>query len=476
MVHRLRSNTPFQLKTPLVMTKNARFSCYCLIVLTFSVLTARADLVISEFMASSSSNSDFLDEDGNSSDWIEIHNNGDAPVDLDGYYLTDDPSDLEMWRFPARTLNGGEYLVVFASGNDRTEDEGELHSNFRLSVTGDYLALVQPDGTTVAHEYTPVYPEQFEDESFGLALPANLQQVTLIQEGADARWTVPTGEDDGWIAIDHDDSSWQSGKTGIGFGYDGLIGEGGDTKEAMRGVNASAWVRIPFEIANPAAVVTMTLRMKYEDGFVAFINGDTVAGANDPPELMWDSNATGSHSDSKAVVFEDYEIDFGGKIVAGTNVLAIQIMNSSAGGSDLLLIPELNVELRDLSQELVPGYLLEATPGAANSSGIAPGPLITEVTENPEQPDAGDELPITARVTEVEGGGVNDVRLVYRFMYEDEVTIPMADDGQGSDESAGDGVYSASIPGEVIQPGMMIRWKVQATDGGGEREQEPGFS
>ncbi|MCB1097170.1 MAG: CotH kinase family protein, partial [Verrucomicrobiae bacterium] len=435
---------------------------------------ARAELVISEFLASSSSEG-LLDEDGKSSDWIEIHNNGDAAIDLAGYYLTDNPAKLNLWRFPTRTLEGGAYLIVFASGNDRTEDEGELHTNFRLNAAGDFLALVAPDGTTIVHSYSPNYPEQFEDESFGLALPANLQETTLIASGADARWTVPTAEGTDWLARDYDDSSWQAGKTGIGFGYDGLVGEGGDLEEAIRGVNASAYVRVPFQVANPAAVVTMTLKLKYEDGFVAFLNGEPVAAANDPADLTWNSEATSSNPDAKAEVFEDFPVDFAGKLVTGDNVLAIQIMNTSAGGSDLLVLPELVAELRDLSQELVPGYLLSTTPGAPNSSGIAPGPLVSDLTENPEQPDAGVDLPITARVLEIDGAGIAGVQLVYRFMYEDEVTIPMVDDGTGGDATAADGLYTAVIPASAIQAGMMIRWKVVATDGKGNESKSPAF-
>lgn len=436
---------------------------------------ARADLVISEFLASSSSASGFLDEDGQSSDWIEIHNNGATSVDLTGYFLTDDPANLDLWRFPARTLDGGGYLIVFASGNDRTEDTGELHSNFRLNSMGDFLALVAPDGQTIVHSYSPVYPEQFEDESFGLALPANLQQVTLIDEVTDAKWQVPTGPGAEWTAKDYDDSGWATGKTGIGFGYDGIVGEGGDVTEAMRNKNGSAYIRIPFQVDTPAAVVTMTLRMKYEDGFVAFINGDPVAGANDPVDLSWDSTATSSHPDAQAVVFEDFDLDFAGKIQQGSNVLAIQMMNTSATGSDVLVLPKLDAELRDLNQELVPGYLTSLTPGAANSSGIAPGPLVTDVTENPEQPDAGVALPVTARITEIDGGGIADVNLVYRFMYEDEVVTPMADDGQGADATAADGIYTGVIPADMIQAGMMIRWKVTATDGKGNESKSPAF-
>ncbi|MGK0188384.1 MAG: hypothetical protein ACI9R3_004178 [Verrucomicrobiales bacterium] len=458
-----------------MMSKISPFLGGTILALLWLIPSAQADLVISEFMASSSSSSEFLDEDGESSDWIEIHNNGATAVELSGYYLTDDPAKLDLWRFPARTLEGGGYLIVFASGNDRNEDDGELHANFRLSSAGDFLALVAPDGQTIVHSYAPVYPEQFEDESFGLALPANLQPVTLIEEGADAKWSVPVGPVDNWFETDFDDAAWQTGKTGIGFGYPDLVGEGGDVMDAMRNKNASAYIRIPFQVDTPSALVTMTLKMKYEDGFVAYLNGEPVAGANDPSDITWESEATGSHPDAQAEVFEDFDLDFAGKIITGTNVLAVQMMNTSATGSDVLMRPKLDAELRDLSQELVPGYLTSATPGGPNSSGIAPGPLLTDVTQDPEQPDAGTALPISAMVAEVDGGGIGAVNLVYRFMFEDEVATPMADDGQGADVTAADGIYTGVIPAEMIQAGMMIRWKVTADDSKGNESKSPAF-
>ena len=82
--------------------------------------------------------------------------------------------------------------------------------------------------------------------------------------------------------MDYDDSSWAIGTTGLGYGFDGLIGDGGDLMDAMRAVNASAFARIPFEIENASEVVRAAVRLKYEDGFVAWINGVRVASDNEP--------------------------------------------------------------------------------------------------------------------------------------------------------------------------------------------------
>ena len=119
---------------------------------------------ISEFVAS---NSEFDDGDGNSSDWIEIHNRNVTSFDLSGYYLTDDVAQLQKWAFPAGTnLAGEEYFVVFASGNNTPDSAGHLHTNFSLSSNGEYLALVAPDGVTVIQEFSPTYPEQKTNASY----------------------------------------------------------------------------------------------------------------------------------------------------------------------------------------------------------------------------------------------------------------------------------------------------------------------
>src|ERR1043165_3249823 len=93
--------------------------------------------IISEFLADNRSG--LADEDGQFADWIEIHNPDAAPLALGGYSLTDEATSLTKWTFPAVTLESGGYLVVFASGKNRTDPGGRLHTNFQLSSGGEYL-------------------------------------------------------------------------------------------------------------------------------------------------------------------------------------------------------------------------------------------------------------------------------------------------------------------------------------------------
>ena len=93
-------------------------------------------LVINEVMASNGGQ--FLNEAGESVDWLELYNTSDAPVSTDGLYLSDDGSDVLKWPLPATTVAGRGYLIIWA---DERSDLGDLHCNFRLATSGEQLTL-----------------------------------------------------------------------------------------------------------------------------------------------------------------------------------------------------------------------------------------------------------------------------------------------------------------------------------------------
>ena len=140
--------------------------------------------IISEFLADNHRGLEDFDDDR--PDWIELANPTSTPIDLAGYYLTDDPQDLRKWQVPVETvLEAGTQLVVFASGKDFVAPNGELHTNFKLSRDGEFLALVQPDGTTIAWQFAARlpggdfgFPQQFEDISYGVA--GDSQRLALV--------------------------------------------------------------------------------------------------------------------------------------------------------------------------------------------------------------------------------------------------------------------------------------------------------
>lgn len=121
---------------------------------------------ISEFMADNRQG--LKDDRGERSGWIEIHNASTAAIHLNGWFLTDTATNLTKWRFPGVVLLPDKYMVVFASGKNRTNDLAHLHTSFVLNKDGGYLALVNP-ATNVISEFAPRYPRQSADLSYGRA-------------------------------------------------------------------------------------------------------------------------------------------------------------------------------------------------------------------------------------------------------------------------------------------------------------------
>lgn len=181
-----------------------------------SLGTSQAQVVISEFLAANSNG--LRDEDGDTSDWIEIHNPTAATINLEGWHLTDNDNNLDKWTFPSVEIAPGGFLVVFASKKDRAQAGSELHTDFQLSSGGEYLALVQPD-LMIASEFAPEFPTQFANTSYGLV--ANNSETILVEANADATVLIPANGSLGtsWTggAEPFDDSTWTTGITGVGF-------------------------------------------------------------------------------------------------------------------------------------------------------------------------------------------------------------------------------------------------------------------
>ncbi len=141
-----------------------------------------------------------------------------------------------------------------------------------------------------------------------------------------------------------------------------------DVQTQMSGVNASAYLRVPFAVSNPAALQSLVLRLMYDDGFVAYLNGQEVARRNAPAPPQWNSTATAAHPNAQALVFEDFNLtDRLSALRAGANVLAIQGLNASAGDADFLILPQLvEYEVTNTTAS----YFATPTPGALNSAGF----------------------------------------------------------------------------------------------------------
>jgi hypothetical protein len=142
---------------------------------------------------------------------------------------------------------------------------------------------------------------------------------------------------------------------------------GTDVQSAMQGVNSSAFIRAEFNVPDPLALSTLALNMRYDDGFVAYLNGVEVARRNAPTNATWDSAATNSRDVGDAITPETINLSsFLNVLRAGTNVLAIQGLNAAAGDGDFLILPELSattITTHDVR------YFTTATPGTVNNDG-----------------------------------------------------------------------------------------------------------
>jgi hypothetical protein len=446
---------------------------------------ARADIRINEFM--SSNNRTLLDDFSEASDWIELHNTGSAPVNLLGWTLTDRADRPSMWVFPSRILEGGGYLVVFASGRNRKVPNEPLHTSFSLSANGEYLGLFRPDGT-IASEFAPTFPPQGRDISYGI--PQHLTRVVIAQ-GAAAQVGVPLTQEDydvqfsGW---NHQmdpmqGNRWKTVRTGIGYDltgdpglYSAWIGPGGDLREQMHARNASCFLRLSFDVQQPESLLFLRLRMRWDDGFIAYVNGVQVATSDAPQNTGWDSAATSERIDEANEEWTDWILSPSAvPLRAGSNLLAIHGLNHSDTDPSFLVLPHL--ETIEPAPDPAPAYFKEPTPGKANGPGDTMGPLLHDPTDTLPRPlghVASPARPVTVHVLPTtQPVDPSSVHVLYRTQFGLEVRVPMRDDGQAPDEVAGDGVYSALLPTAGPGAGQMLRWRFEASDLGGTRSHVP---
>ena len=237
-------------------------------------------------------------------------------------------------------------------------------------------------------------------------------------------------------------------------------------QSAMQGVNSVAYLRIPFEVTNATAINFLTLRMRYDDGFVAYLNGVQVALRNAsffPNPITWNSVATTNRADADVNSWENLDITaFKGLLQPGTNWLAFHGLNVHALDSDFLILPELRALTVAFGTN--GGYFSIPTPGSANGNASTNlGPLVFEAFHTPNVPLDSENLVVSARVAK-SFHNLSNVTMIYRVAYSNEATLPMLDNGLNGDTLAGDGIYSAVIPASAARIGQMVRYAISAQD------------
>jgi hypothetical protein len=175
--------------------------------------------------------------------------------------------------------------------------------------------------------------------------------VPLIKEGDEWRYFKGTAEPPAsWNARTFDDRAWLAGPTPIGYeddtGYEARIAT---NLSDMHNKYLSVYARRQFSIQDPAQVIRLVFTMDYDDGYIAYLNGVQVAARSAPTSPKYNQPATASHeacsgTSTPTGPCPPEQIDLSDHLkdlVAGVNVLAVQVHNQSLSSSDFLFIPEL---------------------------------------------------------------------------------------------------------------------------------------
>ncbi|MCP5525324.1 MAG: lamin tail domain-containing protein [Verrucomicrobiales bacterium] len=476
----MRNVTGARRKTALVL-RAAGLSCW----LPVAVVGVSAGVVINEIHYDPDIKTERVE-------FVELHNPDASDVEISGWQLAD---AVAFTLPPGSVVPAGGYLVVAADpaalktkyGTDavgpwagRLGNEGERlilrDAAGRLVDEVDFqLGFPWPTvGDAPGYSIELIHPSL--DNSLGgnwqasVAGASGPQEDILLRRGANWRYlkaeSEPSTPGDAWREPAFDDAAWATGVLPLGYGENFVQ----TALDDMRGNYAGAYLRTEFTVDNPGGYGALTLRAQYDDGFRVWINGQQVTEANVPAgDLAWNATAVTAIESHEYLEFNLGNPSF---LRAGRNVIAAHAVNASLGGSSDFF---LDLELVGSTGPAGRG----PTPGGRNVSfaTVAP-PAIRQVAHSPRRPTTGEPVAITARISDPEGVGA--VGLDYQVVepgayielgdpeYATQwITLPMSDAGQGGDEVAGDGVFTATIPGAVQQHRRLIRYRIVAEDGGG---------
>ncbi len=174
------------------------------------------------------------------------------------------------------------------------------------------------------------------------------EEMVLVPEDAPKRVLVPTGTiDNAWRSNPaFNDLAWAAGTGGVGYergaGYEPYFSI--DVQSPMYGQNTTCYIRIPFALTSEqlAGLSSLAIRVRCDDGFVAYLNGTEVARKNLTGAPAWNSAANTNNPEDTAVILEKADISaYLGAVHAGVNLLAIHGLNSATTSSDFLISVEL---------------------------------------------------------------------------------------------------------------------------------------
>ncbi len=155
---------------------------------------------------------------------------------------------------------------------------------------------------------------------------------------APAAWRNPEFADAG--------AGWLSGRAPFWYGESGTFGGTGTELTDMMNRYGAVFLRARFTVANPAIVESVTWVARCDDGFVAWLNGRRIGALNAPATDPLASSLAAGNAAEPAAFAEYPAANTAGLLVAGDNVLAVQLLNTSLGSSDIVLDGHLRANLR----------------------------------------------------------------------------------------------------------------------------------
>jgi hypothetical protein len=456
-------------------------------------------------------------------EFIELHNPGNSASDLSGYRFT---SGIDF-TFPSGSIipPGGYFVVAedpsfAASKFSLTDPLGPFANGTGLRNSGETITLSDPGGTVIDEvSYSLGFPWPTVGDELGSppsspsiellnpsldndlggswrasgfpaiqgnSGPGNNNPATLLAS-AQSGWryrnglTLPdddssnkTWRDNGYL--DSDDGEWLNATTPIGFG------DNDDTTVLtdMRNSYVSVYLRKEFTIAPGEIPSEITLDCYHDDGAIIYLNGIEIGRFSVEAGPVTFPAPNGFANNHEADWTEITLTETSAYLVEGTNVIAIQAINTTITSSDF------SIDAR-ITAGSTASY--QPTPGAPNSSfALATPPQIRQIDHAPAQPTSGQEVTVTAKVTDPDA--LASVTLQYQLVepgdyfcrylkfssngnpnldprYEDPAewtSLTMTDDGTSGDEFANDDVFSVTLPSSLQQNRRLVRYRISASD------------
>jgi hypothetical protein len=434
-------------------------------------------------------------------EFIELHNPSEQPVDLSDW-------TLEKYRFAKGLSLPPNGFTVVATDPAAFRKEfgfdplGPLPG--KLKHSGETLRLRDASGQpvdTVRYQKTFPWPVAAAGDgpslervhpSLDAASPASWRSAGFPVETkiskpilplSDAGWRWRHGRNEAsqppnqWRNLGFtEDTSWQPAQLSVGYGDD----DDHTVVPDMKGSYTSLFLRRTFTLDTPPSAAPLLARIRVDDGCIVWLNGVEILRLNLPPGELPCTATASDHEATKEP--ETHPLATAHQLLRpGTNLLAAQVFNHTKDSSDLTF----DIELRTLTGAPL---AKSPTPGRPNSVlSTRTAPALLEVRHTPAAPRSNQPVILTA----VAEPGLANVTLEYQCVEPGAYTrrsdpafhqgwtqLPMNDEGRDGDQSARDGIFSATVPANVQTHRRLVRYRIRAVSSDGfvssfPREDDP---